>query len=120
VKRDWGGPERVAGNGFGEQIERILVSLFLDTMSIKGQRILTPYDDLTYQIIGCAMAVHRKLGPGYREDTYQRDLQVYLAEKNGSTQKLLVNTGFGDCERRTPLAIPKTGNNLLVHPSAMG
>ena len=25
--------------------------------------VSTPYDDLTYQIIGCAMAVHRKLGP---------------------------------------------------------
>jgi GxxExxY protein len=44
--------------------------------------IKTPLDELTYQIIGCAMAVHRKLGPGYREDTYQRDLQAYLAEKN--------------------------------------
>lgn len=43
--------------------------------------VATPYDDLTYQIIGCAMAVHRKLGPGYRENTYQRDLEVSLAEK---------------------------------------
>ena len=45
-----------------------------------GKRIETPYDDLTYQIIGCAMAVHRNLGPGCREDTYQRDLGVHLAE----------------------------------------
>jgi len=37
-------------------------------------------------------------------------------DTEGSTQKLLVNSGFWDCERRTPLAIPKTGNNLLVHP----
>lgn len=44
--------------------------------------VKTPLDELTYQIIGCAMAVHRKLGPGYREDTYQRDLQATLAEKN--------------------------------------
>ena len=36
--------------------------------------IKTPYDDLTFQIIGCAMAVHRKLGPGLKEETYQRDL----------------------------------------------
>ena len=44
-------------------------------------RIVTQYDDLTYEIIGCAMAVHRKLGPGYREDTYQRDLEASLTEK---------------------------------------
>ena len=43
-----------------------------------GKRIATPYDDLTYRIIGCAMACHRELGPGYREDTYQRDLEVCL------------------------------------------
>src|SRR5574338_1130277 len=43
--------------------------------------VRTPLDGLTYQIIGCAMAVHRKLGPGYREDTYQRDLQAHLTEK---------------------------------------
>jgi GxxExxY protein len=44
-------------------------------------KIVAPYDDLTYQIIGCAMAVHRKLGPGLREDSYQRDLEIHLAEK---------------------------------------
>lgn len=44
--------------------------------------VKTPLDELTYQIVGCAMAIHRKLGPGYCEDTYQRNLQAYLAEKN--------------------------------------
>jgi GxxExxY protein len=47
----------------------------------ESKLVKTPLDELTYQIIGCAMAVHRKLGPGYREDTYQRDLEAYLAEK---------------------------------------
>jgi GxxExxY protein len=47
-----------------------------------GKRIETPYDALTYQIIGCAMATHRRLGPGLREDTYQRDLEVQFT---GST-----------------------------------
>ena len=45
-----------------------------------GKFIETPYDHLTYRIIGCAMAVHRRRGPGYREDTYQRDLEVRFAE----------------------------------------
>ena len=45
---------------------------------MKGKRITTPYDDLTYQIIGCAMAVHRRRGPGCREDTYQRDLEEFM------------------------------------------
>ena len=49
-------------------------------MSTISKRVKTPYDDLTYKIIGCAMAVHRKLGPGYRENTYQRDLAVHLTE----------------------------------------
>ena len=31
--------------------------------------VKTSYDDLTYKIIGCAMALHRERGPGYREDT---------------------------------------------------
>jgi GxxExxY protein len=48
-------------------------------MATVSQRVSTPYDDLTYQIIGCAMAVHRSLGPGYRENSYQHDLGVHFA-----------------------------------------
>ncbi len=44
------------------------------------KRIQTPYDNLTYKIIGCAMAAHRERGPGFRENTYQRDLQVHFDE----------------------------------------
>ena len=53
--------------------------------------IQTVHDALTYQIIGCAMAVHRGLGPGYREDTYQRDLEARFAgdEVAFEAQKLL-------------------------------
>ncbi|OGO36606.1 MAG: hypothetical protein A2W35_16420 [Chloroflexi bacterium RBG_16_57_11] len=42
--------------------------------------IATPYDDLTYKIIGCAMAVHRQLGPSHRENIYQRDLQEHFIQ----------------------------------------
>jgi PD-(D/E)XK nuclease superfamily len=40
----------------------------------------TPYNDLTYKIIGCAMAVHRELGPGLRENSYQRSFANFLLD----------------------------------------
>lgn len=35
-------------------------------------------DELTYSIIGCAMKVHRTLGPGFQEVIYQRCLAIEL------------------------------------------
>ncbi|NUN99735.1 MAG: GxxExxY protein [Saprospiraceae bacterium] len=35
-------------------------------------------DQLTYDIIGCAMKVHNKLGPGFQEVIYQRCLTIEL------------------------------------------
>lgn len=49
-------------------------------MNTPSRLISTPFDELTYKIIGCAMALHTKLGPGYRENTYQRDLAIQFAE----------------------------------------
>ncbi len=34
--------------------------------------------DLVYKIVGCAMTVHNKLGPGLREKTYERALCIEL------------------------------------------
>ncbi len=39
-----------------------------------------PYQDLTYKIIGAAMKVHGSLGPGLREEHYQRALAIKLRE----------------------------------------
>lgn len=35
-------------------------------------------DELTYKIIGCAMKVHNKMGPGFQEVIYQRCLSIEL------------------------------------------
>ncbi|MFN8439943.1 MAG: GxxExxY protein [Caldilineaceae bacterium] len=35
-------------------------------------------DKLTYEIIGCAMALHREKGSAHRENIYQRGLEVYF------------------------------------------
>ena len=37
-------------------------------------------DDLTYRVIGCAMQVHRDLGPGFQELIYQRSLAIELEQ----------------------------------------
>jgi GxxExxY protein len=58
-----------------------------------GRVVNTPYDKLTYQIIGCAMAVHRRLGPSLREDTYQRSLANHLSDSSISFEE----------ERRIPV-----------------
>ena len=37
-----------------------------------------PFKELTHKIIGCAMEVHRVLGPGFREYIYQRALAIEM------------------------------------------
>ncbi|NER22724.1 MAG: GxxExxY protein [Symploca sp. SIO1C2] len=39
---------------------------------------MPPGNDLTYKIIGCAMKVHRTMGPGFQEVIYQRCLAIEL------------------------------------------
>lgn len=41
--------------------------------------ITTPYDAITYKIIGCVMGIHRELGPGLKEKTYQKALEEAIS-----------------------------------------
>lgn len=35
-------------------------------------------NDQTYRIIGAAMAVHNEIGPGFKEEVYEKALQIKL------------------------------------------
>lgn len=41
-----------------------------------------PADDLTYAINGAAMVVHNALGPGYKEEVYERALAAELERQS--------------------------------------
>ncbi len=58
-------------------------------------KVETPYDELTYKIIGTAMAVHTELGPGFPEEIYQRAMMIGLTEDGLSYEReLLVDIQF--------------------------
>lgn len=46
-----------------------------------------PHSDLTYQIIGEAMTVHNRLGPGHKEAVYQSALTQALLDANLSVSE---------------------------------
>jgi GxxExxY protein len=50
--------------------------------SREGNRITPPFEDVTYAIIGAAMAVHNEIGPGLKESVYHRAMRIEL-EKRG-------------------------------------
>jgi GxxExxY protein len=41
-----------------------------------GKLVKASHEDITYRIIGAAMAVHRRIGPGQKEAVYQRALEA--------------------------------------------
>lgn len=60
------------------------------------------YDNLAYTIIGCALKVHAKLGPGLLESVYQKALMIEL-----DNECLLA-------EEEVPIDVMYDGNNLGI------
>jgi len=56
---------------------------FSDYIKRKNKRENFPLKELTYQIIGAAMEVHKELGPGFLEKVYEKALIIELTEARG-------------------------------------
>jgi len=66
----------------------------MDRMETMG-KVETPYDALTYKIIGLAMDIHNEIGPGFSEEIYQRAMVVALeGEGTAHEQEYLVRVFF--------------------------
>lgn len=70
---------------------------------------------LSYDIVGCAIEVHKKLGPGLLESVYEKCLK-YELEKQGYTvqQQLAVPVIYDDLDMQIDLRL-----DLLVNDSVI-
>lgn len=100
-----------------------VVNEFAYLLSANPQRVVLPTDQLTYQIIGHAMNVHKVKGSGYREDTYQKDLETRFdkGKLNFAGQKLLDVFDSVDSRRLIGYYIPDfiVYNRVIVEIKAL-
>jgi len=70
------------------------------------------HDPLTERVIGCAIAVHRALGPGLVEATYEEALCIELTEERLRSrdkyayQSYIVEGSSGNTDRISLLRMP--------------
>ena len=70
---------------------------------------------LSYEIIGCAIKVHKKLGPGLLEKIYEECLKHEL-EKNGHNvkQQVSVDINYYDLKLSNPLRLDLFVNDCII------
>lgn len=59
----------------------------IDHEAPKGNEV--EFDELSNRVIGCAIEVHRELGPGLLESTYEQCLARELSRSNSNIRYLL-------------------------------
>jgi GxxExxY protein len=59
-------------------------------------------NNLTYRIIGAAMTVHNQIGPGFKEEVYEKALEVELN-----------NQGIG-VQRQVPIPVDYQGEQVAI------
>jgi len=89
---------------------------------VESKKVTGPQEELTYRIIGAAMAVHRRLGPGYREVIYQRALEEELSKagipfeaEKSLPVGLLINFGERSLRPRRVFPSPQTTELARSH-----
>ena len=70
---------------------------------------------LSYEIVGCAIKVHKELGPGLLEGVYEKCLKYELI-KNGFevSQQMLVPVTYDSLEMEVYLRVDLLVNNTVV------
>lgn len=75
----------------------------------------TEIDNLTRVIIGCAIDVHKELGPGLLEKAYERALIMILKEKGLEVKsQVYVSVIFRGVEISDALRLDIIVNNLII------
>lgn len=72
-------------------------------------------NDLAYKIIGCAIEVHKELGPGLLESVYQKCMEQELKNKNLSFQSQVnIPIKYKDVELVCDLRLDILVENLII------
>ncbi|WP_312767387.1 GxxExxY protein [Epilithonimonas sp.] len=70
---------------------------------------------LSYDIVGCAIKVHKELGPGLLESVYELCLAYELKEKGYLVnQQVTTKINYGKIEIETPLKIDLLVNEAII------
>ncbi|KFF22318.1 GxxExxY protein [Chryseobacterium sp. JM1] len=70
---------------------------------------------LSYDIIGCAIKVHKELGPGLLESVYELCLAYELKERGFFVdQQISTKINYGKFEIETPLKVDLLVNNTII------